>query len=52
MKYFLIREYIPYIILKLGPVDPHTDCGVMYKDYCNVIFYDKIPDDVILKIKV
>ena len=45
------RIYTIHYIEALGPVDPHTDPWSYSKDYCNVIFYDKIPDDVILKIK-
>ena len=45
------RIYTIHYIEALGPVDPHTDPWSYDRDYCNVIFYDKIPDDVILKIK-
>ena len=45
------RIYTIHYIEALGPVDPHTDPWSYDRDYCNVIFYDNIPDDVILKIK-
>tara|TARA_Y100001972_G_scaffold24410_1_gene29484 strand:+ start:270 stop:899 length:630 start_codon:yes stop_codon:yes gene_type:complete len=44
------RVYTIHYIEALGPVDPHTDPWRYDKNYRNVIFYDKIPDDVCLKI--
>ena len=44
------KVYTIHYIEALGPVDPHTDPWRYDKNYRNVIFYDKIPDDVCLKI--
>ena len=45
------RIYTVHYIEALGPVDPHTDPWVYDKGYKNIIFYDNIPEDAILRIK-
>ena len=45
------KIYTVHYIEALGPVDPHQDPWRYNKDYRNVVFYDNIPEDVILKIK-
>ena len=44
------RIYTVHYIEALGPVDPHRDPWTYNKDYKNIIFYDNIPEDAILKI--
>ena len=44
------RIYTVHYIEALGPVAPHRDPWTYDKDYRNIIFYDNIPTDAILKI--
>ena len=44
------RIYTVHYIEALGPVDPHKDPWRYNSNYRNIIYYDNIPDDAILRI--
>ena len=45
-----IKIYTVHYIEALGGVDPHRDPWIYESDYKNIIFYDNLPEDAILKI--